>query len=567
MSIALHPDAATRRRLASVAQGREAADLVLAGGSLVNVFTDELLPGWGLAVAAGRVAHVGPDAEVRERAGGATEVVELEGGLIAPGLVEGHTHLTRARVSDFMDLHVAAGVTTCVVESMELGAVAGPEGVRVLLDQAAGLAGRLYFTVSGLITGDPDQEAAIETEAWVALLDHARVAGVGEIYWAGQLRGHARTEAMVTAALERGLAVEGHGAGARTAALSAMAALGVGSDHEATDAGGVLARLRLGLSGMARHGATRQDLAAIAPLWQGSEGAPGRLALVTDGVEPDLLLQGRALNSVVDAATGSGLSLPRAVRMASLAVAEHLGLGRWLGGLGPGMLADVAILPPGAGFRPTRVLVGGRDPAPSRVAEFPPWMLDTVHAQALAPDLLAHPGPGRWRAIEFVAPLVTREVETDGADALVCTVSDRLGGRRGFRGLVRGLGLRGGAVAISSAWESTGVLLVGDRPDDLAVAARRLQELGGGAVVVREGRVLAEWSAPVAGLYSTAPIGQVVSEVTAVNRALTELGAAWPNPLLSLETLTTAAIPFLRIWAGGYTRLRDGAHLGLEWEA
>jgi adenine deaminase len=163
------------------------------------------------------------------------------------------------------------------------------------------------------------------------------------------------------------------------------------------------------------------------------------------------------------------------------------------------------------------------------------------------------------------APVVTREVESDGAEALVCVVVDRLGGERGFRGLLEGFGLRGGAVATTSAWESPGMLLVGDRPADMAIAARRVRDLRGGAAVVAGGRVLAEWPAPLAGLYSTAPVDRVVDEVAGVCRALAGLGVPWPNPILTLETLTTAAIPFLRIWAGGYFRLRDGAHVGLDW--
>ena len=120
-------------------------------------------------------------------------------------------------------------------------------------------------------------------------------------------------------------------------------------------------------------------------------------------------------------------------------------------------------------------------------------------------------------------------------------------------------------MAISSAWESPGLVLAGDRPDDVAAAARRVRDLRGGAVVVSGGRVLAEWRAPVAGLYSLAPVERVVEEVGAVNRALAALGCPWPNPVLTLETLTTGAIPFLRIWAGGYHRLRDGANVGLHW--
>ncbi|HZV51939.1 MAG TPA: adenine deaminase C-terminal domain-containing protein [Candidatus Dormibacteraeota bacterium] len=555
------------RRLAAVAQGTAPADLVLTGGALVNVFTEEIQTGWGVAVAGGRVAFVGPDAEVAARAGEGSERIDLAGDLVAPGLIEGHTHLTRVRVSDMMDRQVACGVTTTIVESQELSFIVGPEGARVFLDEAERVAGRLFYTVSGLICIDPELDARLRAEDWVPLLDHPRVVGLGEIYWADLLRGHPRTEALIEAALRRGLAVEGHGAGARVASLHALAAFGVGSDHEGTNADETLARLRAGLIAFARHGATRQDVEAIAALWRDHRGLDlSRLGLVSDGVEPDVLDRGETLNAVVERVVQLGLPLPRAVRMASRTVAEHFGLGRWLGGLSPGMLADLVVVPREGGFRPRLVLVGGRRPEPSRPSTYPDWMLDTVCVPDLPAELLTRPPAGRWRAIQFRGPLVTVEVESDGRSDLVCTVVDRDGGSRGFRGLLRGFGLRDGAAAISSGWECPGVLMVGDRPQDMAIAVRRLRDLRGGAVVTSRGRVLAEYAAPVAGLYSTEPMATVVERVTGVNRALRELGCDLPNPILSLEVLTTGAIPFLRIWAGGYRRLRDGALLGLAWE-
>ncbi|HEX6547313.1 MAG TPA: adenine deaminase C-terminal domain-containing protein, partial [Candidatus Dormibacteraeota bacterium] len=164
----------------------------------------------------------------------------------------------------------------------------------------------------------------------------------------------------------------------------------------------------------------------------------------------------------------------------------------------------------------------------------------------------------------FDAPLVTREAETDGETALPVVAIDRLGGDRAFRGLALGLGLSGGAVALTTGWESPSMLVAGDQPADMVVALERLKELHGGAVVASGGAVLAEWRAELGGLYSLAPLGQVVSEVATVNGALRDLGCPMPNPLLSLETLTTAAIPFLRLSADGYVRLTDGARLGLE---
>jgi adenine deaminase len=561
------PSASCLRRLAAVAQGKADADLILTGGALVNVFTEEVQEGWGLAVADGRVAFAGPDADVAARAGAGTERIDLEGDLVAPGLIEGHTHLTRARVSDMMDRQVACGVTTTIVESQELSFIVGPEGARAFLAEAGRVAGRLLYTTSGLTCIDPELDASLHAEDWVPLLDHPQVVGLGEIYWADLLRGHPRTEALIEAALARGLAVEGHGAGARLPTIEAMAAFAVGSDHEGVNAEEVLARLRTGLITFARHGATRQDLGAISTLWRdGGDPDLSRLGLVSDGVEPAPLAAGDSLNMVVEQAVDLGLPLARAVRMASRTVAEHFGIGRWLGGLGPAMLADLAVVPASGGFRPRLVLIGGHRPGPSPASEYPAWMRDTCHLPGLRPELLARPAPGRWRAMEMAGPLVTREVESDGQADLVCTVVDRLGGVRGFRGLLRGYGLRGGGAAISSGWECPGALLVGDAPDDMAAAGRRLQELSGGVVVVSEGRVLAEHAAPVAGLYSTQPLGTVVSEVEAVNGALRGLGCVQPNPILSLEVLTTGAIPFLRIWAGGYRRLRDGALLGLAWD-
>lgn len=550
-------------RLARVAQGREPADLLISGGGLVDVFTEEVLDGWGVAVADGRVAAVGP--EVEDLAGPDTRRIDLAGRLVAPGLVEGHTHASRISLRATAERQVSCGVTTTVIEAMEFAYVGGPGAVRDFLGEAERAAGRVFVTIPPLIGLDDAFEAALApAEEWIALLDHRLVLGVGEVYWADLLRGHPRTEALIEAALERGQVVTGHGAGARLAGLNALAAWGVGDDHEGIGAADLLNRLRIGLHGFARHGATRQDLPEIAKLWREESASLRRLSFITDGVEPPELAAGRSLNHVVELAVAEGLPLAAAWRMGSLSVAERFRLDRWLGGLGPGMLADLVVIPRAGPLRPEEVLVGGAAPAATGVETYAAELLDSVHVGEFETALLEPPAPGRKRAMELVAPLVTREAETDGSGALRVAVIDRFGQSRGFRGLLLGLGLSGGAVALTTGWESAGVTVVGDDAADMRLALDRLVEIRGGAVVTAGGRVSAEWKAELLGVQSLAPLSEVVEQVGAVQGALRSLGCEQPNPLQTVETLTTAAIPHLRITPEGYVRLRDGARLGLD---
>ena len=564
MTVRLFPDRDTMRRLVAVARRTQAADLVVSPGALIDVFTEEILEGWGVAIAAGRVAYVGPDAGKFE----AAARIEGDRHLLAPGLIEGHTHLLRLSLGETVRLQLAAGVTTSVFEAMELAYILGPAAVRELLADAGGLPGRALFTVPTATMPDPLHDRSLGWgEEWVGLLDLPGVIGVGEANWTEVIRAHPRVEALIEGALARGLTVEGHGAGAKEAALNATAGYGITADHEGISGEDQLARLRLGLYAMLRHGATRQDLPGLAGLWnEGGLHDYGRLALVSDSLEPQDLLAGNSLNRVVEIAVENGMPLARAVRLASRNVAERFGLGRWLGGLAPGMLADLVLIPRGGrSFRPELVLVGGRRAGELQRHRYPESMTSTIRVRELDPGLFRPPPRGRWRAIEVAGPLVTREVETDGQDALVAVAIDRLGRDRAFRGLVRGLGMRGGAVAASTAWDGPCLIAVGDSADDMHAAVRRVQAINGGAVVVRGRAAVAEWPAPLAGVLSLDRAENVVGQVDRVNAALREMGSPWPNPLLTIETLTTGVIPHLRLWAEGYVRLRDGAHLGLAW--
>jgi len=188
-----------------------------------------------------------------------------------------------------------------------------------------------------------------------------------------------------------------------------------------------------------------------------------------------------------------------------------------------------------------------------------------VRVGELDTGLFAPVAPGSYRAMQVrpEAPMVTREVESDGRDALLAVAIDRLGSGRAFRGLYVGSGIAGGAVASTTGSESVALLVLGDDPTDMRRAVENVVAMQGGVSVVSGGQERARWRATLAGQLSTAPAEAVARDVHAVNAALRALGCALPDPLIAIDFLTSPAIPHLRICASGYVRLKDGARLGL----
>jgi adenine deaminase len=120
-------------------------------------------------------------------------------------------------------------------------------------------------------------------------------------------------------------------------------------------------------------------------------------------------------------------------------------------------------------------------------------------------------------------------------------------GRIGL-GFVRGFGLRRGALASTHAHDAHNVVVVGVDDDDMAAAANRLREIGGGQVAVADGRVVGEVACPIGGLISDRPVEEVASSVHAIGVAAREqLGATLPSPFMALSFMALSVVPELKL--------------------
>ena len=575
---------AEARGLLGVALGEDPPDLLALGGDVVNVYTGEVVRR-DVAVAGGRVAALAPD--LSQLAGPRTERLDVRGKVLVPGFFDSHTHLdVITALPELLREAIPRGLTALVTEIVQVSSALGAPGARWFLDTLDLQPIHAYATapaISYLSAEAGPGEPLLDAAAMVALLEHPRVLGLGEVYWHRLLPEPDRLLSLIGRTRALGKTVEGHTAGARGARLVACAAAGLDSCHEPITAAEALERLRLGMRVMIREGSVRRDLEAVLDV-RHADVSLRRATLASDGIWPTDLLERGYMDGIVQHAIDRGLPPVTAYQMASLNPAEHFGLDRELGGIAPGRWADFLVLPDLRTVRPEVVVARGRLVAREGrclvecpVVPMPTGLYDGPRPGPLDPASLRLEAGGaraRVRVIQVVGDIVTAEAEAtlpvrEGAiladpasDLLLAAVCDRRTGSRRACGVVRGFGLREGAVASTLSFDTADLVLVGASREALAAAGQRAVAVRGGFVVVDgQGAVRAELPLPLGGIAAQAPVPELARGLEAVGAALRALGCGLAHPLLTLQALTFSAIPALRLTTRGLLVVKSREHV------
>jgi adenine deaminase len=546
----------------AVARGDAEPDLVLRGGTLVNVFSGRLERA-DVAFADGRVVAVGPDI-------GGPEEVDCRGRWLAPGFIDAHMHLesTMVTLGEFARAVVPRGTTAVVLDPHEIANVHGVAGIRWVLDSRAGVPLSAFVMASSCVpaTHMETSGARLEAEDLAPLLGEAGVLGLAEVMnYPGVVAGDGALLAKLRVA--RGRVVDGHAPGLAGRALDAYLVAGPGSDHEATALEEAREKLSKGMRILIREGSTARNLDALLPLvtWASER----RCCFATDDRHPaDLLAHGH-IDHVLRRAIAGGLEPAIAYRLATLNAAEWFGLDRCgHGAIGPGSRADVVVLADLEGVAVEETYVAGRRVASAGALLRPP-------AAAPPPPAGAVRLPPRWwealrvpwrdapaRVIEVIPGQIVTATgmaapgrDADGTVALdpdddirKLAVVERHGisGRVGV-GLVGGLGLPRGALASSVAHDSHNVIVAGADDASMRAAAEALVDVGGGLAVALGDAVLARLPLPIAGLMSDRPLEEVAQGLRGVLAAYRELGGTLAEPFMALSFLALPVIPTLKL--------------------
>jgi len=572
--------------LNSVAMGDKKADLVLKNCNLLSVYTREIIPKTQIAIINDRIAYVGLDAS--HTLGPKTVTIDVKNKYVSPGFADPHLHIDQFVLpSEFIKKALLCGVTSLFSDPIDIVSVAGYRGFQEFLKLCEDLPIRIFQVVPGGLPVDTkfSNSKTLSLSQEKSAVKHPHVLGLGEVFsWTKVTLREPKTMKSLSTMLECDCIINGHTSGINEKKLNAYVSSGILSCHEPINFDQVLERLRLGMWIMIREGSIRRDLKEIIPRILSHGTYLNRLMFCSDGLDPLDITKFGHIDHCIRESIKLGLKPLDAITMASKNNFDYYNMGKDLGGIAPGKLADILIFNDLKSFKPSKVFVGGKLVVSngSVVAHIKkkiilPLFKKTVKLKKFSKnDFLVKSKKKNilvntiFMQTEIITKIGSAELHSkDGlvsasldSDVWKVAAFDRIHGtNRHSIGFLENFGADIGAFATTWSFHENDMIVIGSNDSDMAIASNHIIKNQGGLVVVKSGKILASLPLQFAGIISTDSFETVSSNFQKIINSIVDSGCKFTRPHLIPLFLPFLALPSIRILSGGIVDVKKRCYI------
>ena len=304
----------------------------------------------------------------------------------------------------------------------------------------------------------------------------------------------------------------------------------------------------------------------------------------TDGLDPKDITKFGHIDHCIRESIKLGLEPIDAVSMASKNNFDYYNMGKDLGGIAPGKLADILIFNDLKSFRPKTVFVGGKLAVSDGKIVFPikkktisPWIKNTVKLKKFSKndfqikskkkDVIANT---IFMQTEIITKIGSAQLESKNnlvsasldSDIWKVAAFDRTHGTSKHSiGFLENFGADIGAFASTWSFHENDMIVIGSNDSDMATASNHLIKNQGGLVVVKSGKILASLPLQFAGIVSTDSFEKVSSNFEKINNSIVDSGCKFSRPHLVPLFLPFLALPSVRILSGGIVDVKKRRYI------
>lgn len=548
------------RNLIIKAKGTINPQLVLKNANIINVFTAEIIKG-DIAIDAGKIVGIGKYIGDLE--------IDLDGKYVSPGFIDSHVHIesSMSTPTEFAKVVIPRGITTIISDPHEIANVKGLDGIRYMIEDSKKTPLDVYIMLPSCVpsTNFENAGAILEAEDLKELIDNEFVLGLGEMMnYPGVIS--LDEKILDKLFLGKDMIIDGHGPMIRDKELNAYVAAGVQTEHEASTVEEVIDRLRLGMYILVREGSAARDLRNI--ISAVNKDNLRRFLFCTDDKHPEDLIKDGSIDFNIKLAIKAGVEPIDAIRMATINSAECYGL-KNKGAIAPGYNADLVVMDNLEDFNILKVFKNGElvaennKPLFKTEAYLPDHMQNSVSIKDVELEDIQIPMETNKANVigiiedSLVTERLVKEVKVNNGyfeysndDILKLVVVERhLGTGNIGVGLIKNFNLENGAIGLTIAHDSHNLIVVGDNDQDILLAIKEIEKIGGGITLVSEGKVLKNLELEIGGIMTSKPIEQTNSTLGEMMKISYDHLKVNPeiDPFMTLSFMALPVIPKLKL--------------------
>lgn len=500
------------------------------------------------------------------------EIIDGTGKYICPGLIDAHAHIESSLTTpaEYCKAALLHGVTSLIADPHEIANVLGLDGIKLMLKLSEGLPFNFFFMLPSCVpaTSFENSGAILTSKDLSELYSNARVLGLAEVMdFPSVVNCEEDMINKICDAKNLNLRIDGHGAGLNMEALNAYCTANIRTDHECHLKEEVTDRIRRGMYVLIREGTVAKNLKELIKV--ASIKNSRRLCFCTDDRHIDDLILNGSIDSSIRYAIKSGLNPETAIQMASLNSAECYKLND-LGAIAPGYKADFIILNNLENFQiqsvykdgqlvvDNGILVENNIPTPKiettnslNIKDLSKDKLDiTLYNKSIINVIKVI--PNKLETIHLREPISSpsnKFIADVEKDLLKVAVIERHKGTGNIGlGVINGMELKSGAIATTIAHDSHNLIVVGTNDSDMLFAIEKLKEIGGGIIVVEDGKILSSINLEIGGLITNRSIDSIMNDLEGLHNSIKKIAPTINfNPFLTLSFLSLPVIPDIKI--------------------